>query len=365
MRKKPLVLLCLVGTTLAVAPLVLLGGGKSNESRDPAGDLREILTECGGNYACLGAGIEGKLGSSLRGDDTATVVAELVGELRTSENAGALCHLVAHTIGRTLGPALQDRPDIRLGENWNVCSFGILHGAYENLELPRDPEQAGVKSYASCVRGEVSERMDRFSSCIHSIGHALHTTFDGNIPKAEVACESSARAGQQVSRPELAPVNTLHFCLRGVYMLDLDSRVTAETKLDTVSRWEEAMSHCLASPAPDQCAYSYAEAAVERGDDAMRAYKDWCVGIGGRAGECVTFLGQHLGPRGLRDEVGPSRCGELGDNGEETASCVEGSRQGLRGVIASKEEADRALCRMLEDTGISCENSTEEREPGS
>lgn len=259
------------------------------------------------------------------------------------------CHTYLHLLGTNLTPKVRAGNAPELGDAWTECGAGLVHGAFENIGFDPTDTREIADIVALCDGREFAEPLPRHHSCLHAIGHGIHTAVDGDLARGEDLCMRAI--------PDEANFSRNHPCLAGLYMVDRDERVTRSAIPVDDRGWEELLAHCLESPRPDVCAGSYFETATRRSEREALSYLDWCLTASTET-TCLLLLGQGATFRQLfggQTTLDVTTCFDAAaQRGLQPEACLEGTRQALaaNGTPAAKLEDE--VCRLFTAKSAPC-----------
>lgn len=261
------------------------------------------------------------------------------------------CHGVTHYIGQAI--AATGEPAPQLGALWSTCGYGTLHGVYETLPLPTDPEQAGRNAYERC-RGnkEVYAERDLMSRCTHALGHSIYTAMNADMVRAVQACRVD---------PDQVAVQQ---CLGGVYMMDRNARWPDGDGPDDTAAWQAALPHCLDPAGAATCVLAYAEVATSTSEQSTLSWLDLCfAATAGAAGttpqqRCLLFTGQGAAFDHMAQGPGPDirTCLEYAaDHAPDLAdACLAGIENALDAVGTPEKSRRTLTCEILAPSTRRC-----------
>lgn len=260
------------------------------------------------------------------------------------------CHQVMHEIGQ----AMSSRSDrTAMGELWSRCGYGMLHGLYETLDLPEDPQKAGALAYAECDGNEeVAAVRDLAARCEHALGHSLWRAMGSNPEKAAEAC--------LVTEDRFAYEN----CLSGVFMMDRETNWKGRPAPQTTEDWKEALSGC-SDLTLLSCVLTHAETAVFDSVASARGWLDFCLNVTDArytpadSKRCVYLLAQSqtfVQEGGKDTDTTVAQCA-LWTNGLPQLvreGCLQGALNALAANGVPEQERRNRACKLLEGTDLSC-----------
>lgn len=297
---------------------------------------------------CIRSALELELGNV--DPVTATAKARSVFEEDPTRKPG--CHAVMHEIGQILAER-GETPE--MGATWAACGYGVLHGVYETLPLPKDPEEAGRVAYRACSSNtEVTGNRDLSSRCEHALGHSLWRNFDGDLKKAVAGCLQSSE--RQI----------FENCLSGVYMMDKNENWTTRPTPTDAAQWREAFAGCE-DRVQVACVLAHAETAAFHSTPSARGWFEVCLDVAqkdGRGvdligGRCAYLLAQSQTFEEQRKNPPASRLSDCVAWTEEllpavSESCREGALNALAALGVKEDERQGRLCASLSGTRLSC-----------
>lgn len=340
----------LLGVAVSTACFVLLTRGTERVNTNVTRAFTLMLERCAGNPKC----VETETANLVVATSPVDVAAAAIEVYRENPRAVPACHTYMHLLGAHFTAMVVTGDAPALGETWTDCGAGLVHGAFENIEFdPADSDRiAAVVSL--CDGREFAEPLLRHHSCLHAVGHGVHSAVDGDLRRGEDLCMRAI--------PDEPSFIRNHPCLAGVYMVDRDERVSTLDAPVDVEGWASLLKHCPTSPRPEVCTSSYFEIATRHGRLEALSYLDWCL-TASAEDTCLLLLGQGATFRQLFDSsedldvtTCPTAAAERGLNGE---ACLDGSRRALAASGTSSEELESALCRLLQASAMSCQARNE------
>jgi len=287
--------------------------------------------------------------AALKRSDPRALAETVAHEFEADPRRPPGCHQVLHEVGQAMTTETSSLPV--MGELWSLCGYGMLHGLYETLELPEDPEEAGMRAYAKCAENEeIALTRDLVARCEHALGHSLWRAMAADPGKAAEAC--------MVSQDRFTYEN----CLSGVFMMDRETNWKGRPAPESANQWREALSACSAT-AMLSCVLTHAETAVFDSAESARGWLDFCVEVTAKQDadtkRCVYLLAQSqtfVQEDGRDDDISLAQCalwtGELPQLVRE--GCLEGAINALAASGVPEQERRIRACRLLEDTDLSC-----------
>jgi hypothetical protein len=334
-----LALTALLAGAAILASLFLLAPGNGDEGDDAVGEAFALMFErCHGDTVCLEQETANLVGTVGPLD----VVLAAFASYRANPSTVPACHTYMHLLGAHLSTSVARGEAPSLGETWTECGAGLIHGAFENGPVDV-ADTADVRRVVDlCGNPEFSASLLRLHSCLHAVGHGIHTGVEGDLVRGEKVC--------MLALPEEASFSRNHPCLAGLYMVDRDERLIGVTAPDTPTGWGELLEHCTKSPRPEVCATAYFELSTRAGSTEALAYLDWCLGAGGDK-TCLYLLGQGGAFRqfaGNGGEIDVATCIDAAlERRLDPAPCREGAQEALAANGVPREELDVAVCRLI------------------
>lgn len=246
--------------------------------------------------------------TSLREVDV--VDAARVTEETFAQNLVVQCHEGMHALGRVLSKAVLEDRDLALGERWEACGKGLLHGVFENIEL--DSTAAAEKVFEHCSRPEFLAYNPYQGNCLHSAGHSVYKAHDANLDAASKDCFFNVEKGSETD----TWMNDA--CISGVYMSYLDERFRTSPTVPENVDWDTVLPNCKESPAPEICAANF-DLAIRSGGPQARSQLQWCYEQAGTAWICLHKLSLGMGLNALTQ-------GEARKSGTDYRICTDGVR---------------------------------------
>jgi hypothetical protein len=337
----------LLGAAVSTACFVLLVRGSQTGSVDTnvTRAFTLMIERCAGNSKC----VETETANLVVATSPVDVAAAAIEVYRENPQAVPACHTYMHLLGAHLTAMVVTGDAPALGETWTDCGAGLVHGAFENIEFDPADSNRIAEIVALCDGREFAEPLPRHHSCLHAVGHGIHSAVGGDLRRGEDLCMRAI--------PDEVSFTRNHPCLAGVYMVDRDERVDALDAPVTVEGWADLLNHCSTSPRPEVCTSSYFEIATRNGRLEALSYLDWCL-TASAEDVCLLLLGQGATFRelfGVSKELDATTCLTAAtERGLATAPCLDGSRRALAASGTSSEELESALCRLLQAGGVSC-----------
>lgn len=250
----------------------------------------------------------------------------------TNTNA-ARCHQALHSLGRVLSTRLRNGPELSR-EAWASCGYGLLHGAYENLEKSAFNGEAPTET---CNRKEFTEteESDLRDNCVHAIGHSAWKAYDADTVRALIACTRSRERADALS------------CSSGVYMSYYDNNLPADrtissAEITTLLRGCAGHPHDLAAV----CA-SFYEISVRSGT--LTEHLEVCLSVSDGDSLCYYKLGLH-GALGILS--GKAQAKDAGDacsreGARALERCWSGAYDGSASHGLSSTEREQLACNLF------------------
>jgi hypothetical protein len=338
-----LALAALLTGTAALASAFLLARDDGNGDTGAVEAAFTLMLErCQGYTQCL----EQETANLVRTAGALAVVRSAFTTYRTNPSTVPPCHTYMHVLGAHLATSVARGEAPFLGDAWTECGAGLVHGAFENIPVDvADPDDVR-RVVDLCGAAEFSAPLLRLHSCLHAVGHGIHTGVDGDLARGEDVCMQAL--------PDEPSFSRNHPCLAGLYMVDRDERLADVTAPDTPTGWNELLGHCTQSPRPEVCMTAYFELSTRAGKDEALAYLDWCVEVG-RGETCLYLLGQggafqQFSKNGSGIDVGTC-IDAAGERGLDTAPCRDGALAALAGDGTPPADLATAVCRLIEAAG--------------
>lgn len=275
--------------------------------------------------ACIEAAAREK---NLSNEHMARITRETFANMDT-----ARCHQALHSLGRVLSTRLRNGPELPR-EAWESCGYGLLHGAYENLEKSAFDDEAPIDT---CNRVEFTgtEGIDLRDNCVHAVGHSAWKVHDMDIGRALAACTRSRERADALS------------CSSGVYMSYYDSTIPAD-RMTSASGVAALLRGCASHPhdLAAICA-SFYEISVRSGT--IPEHLEVCLNVSFGDSLCHYKLGLH-GALGVLS--GNARAEDVSNacNGEGARAlerCWSGAYDGSASHGLGTTEREQLACSLF------------------
>lgn len=332
-------------SAIALVGVLLLGRGDPDTGSSASPAFTRMLERCAGSDTCL----ERETAKLVAAVGAVDVVNAAMDVYRENPRTVPACHTYMHLLGAHLTEKVAAGDAPALNETWIECGAGLVHGAFENIGLDPEDLEGVARVVALCDGRQFSEPLLRNHSCLHAVGHGIHTAVGGDLGRGEELCMRAI--------PDEASFSRNHPCLAGVYMVDRDERIAALTTPVDVAGWRTLLGHCPLSPRPDVCTSAYFETATRHGRAEAISYLDWCLAAA-QDETCLLLLGQGATFRQVfeeQSELDATTCPEAAvERGLDPAPCLEGTRQALAASGTPAETLDDEVCRLLQVRGTTC-----------
>ena len=331
-------------TAAAVLAACLLGAVAIVVFRGSGPDTPEV-TECGGrsadDYLCFERRYRGLTLTA----GTLDAFQELKRESGENPFVRAVCHGLAHEIGRTAAERRGSVADI-YARGDTFCGSGYFHGAMETVVRRIGERRAVENAPKLCAdkAGGLPPGSVYLRNCVHGVGHGFMAVQRNDVFRSLPACDR-LRAGWERAQ-----------CYDGVFMQNIMSRDAPHYPSKQL-RDSEPLYPCTAVGRRYK-ARCYERQTVQvlltQDGDFARGF-ELCDGAERDfRTSCYAGLGRDAGGYGLDNrETGPAQAAEtaalchLGRSAEARERCVVGAAEFL--LRQSERDAQaRALCRALE-----------------
>lgn len=358
MRRVALIAVAICAVLAAASP-ILLGRSSTGSSTPSSSATFSADTYRQNLLACLGESTHeeaidcvDRVVEALPADlDIAEAV--LTTKKAFAGNLVVQCHEGMHALGRGLALVITAQPDLALGELWESCGQGFLHGVFENLPLERT--DAAEDAFNYCYRPEFMKTTSYRGNCLHSAGHSIYKAHAADLESAGWDCYFPGKA--VVGADGLGESES---CLSGIYMSYIDERFRTAKPLPSDVRWDDVLPHCATSPAPGVCSANF-DLAIRSGGPQTRSQLQWCYETADEAWLCLHKLavsqGLNLLTQGdARKEGGDWRICTDGIRGDAVwakdatytvHTCVEGFLKAVMTHGVARAEQEKVVCALI------------------
>lgn len=342
-RQRNLVVILLVSLLVASAWFGLRARKSSIANLHTVVD--STLTGCAADPACVESETE-------RLVNTFGVVAVVKAAHQAYKGNSSLlpnCHRYMHRLGAYVTPIILGSTVPDFDASWTDCGAGLVHGTFENIPVSETQPDALREVLALCETPELSETKFLYHSCIHAVGHAIHSGVGARLSRGETLC-------YLVEQDDSFAQN--HPCLAGLYMADRDTRLVKTLAPKTISGWDALLVHCARSPQHQTCVLAYAELAVRGGPESALSYLDWCIASDVTPTVCLRFVGQGGAFAQLTVPDGALNAGTClraaEDRGLMADACMEGVENALSARGTPVERLRIEACELVRRSGRDC-----------
>lgn len=351
-----LVLLGAAALVPVVAAVAVFQGSlqkRDEVQAEPLGVSMEICYDEANGRLDIGCAI--KIAVSRTDANPIADASEVLELSRTDKRYSVGCHSIMHALGQKVAQTSEfnKTPEV-LRDLWGPCGYGLLHGVFEKVELPRDPEAAAAKMRTACDVGGIRTDERLHGECLHALGHAAYDHFGEGGASYQVCV--SAFPG---TSPGMTPART--GCFSGLAMKTRDMLI--QRILDRVASVEPtvegfATAGRICSLQDDlewvrSCAPGFVQVATEYGASHMPSFLNWCSSLlQPSALDCYRQAGVYMGHFNSKFdslEQVMTICGE-GEavNGEEVVDvCRASVAEGLQNIGDERPAAVDKVCQVL------------------